>query len=69
MRTSLFKIDVASQEAIAFIDVTDKIRSFISNSGVKDGIALVFSDHTTAGIRISEKCDRLQQDMKSFLES
>lgn len=68
MKTSLYKIDVASNAPIAFVDITASVKELVEKSNVKDGIALVFSDHTTAGIRISEKCDRLQEDMKLFLE-
>ena len=40
-----------------FHNVTSQVRQAISESGVKDGIAVVFCPHTTAGITINENAD------------
>jgi len=40
-----------------FYNITNQIRQAISASGVKDGIAVVFCPHTTAGITINENAD------------
>ena len=40
-----------------FYNITQQIRQAISKSGVKDGIAVVFCPHTTAGITINENAD------------
>jgi secondary thiamine-phosphate synthase enzyme len=40
-----------------FYNITSQIRQAISASGVKDGIAVVFCPHTTAGITINENAD------------
>lgn len=37
--------------------VTNMVREDIAKSGVKDGIVLVFSPHTTAGFTINENAD------------
>lgn len=37
--------------------ITGYIREDIQKSGVKDGIAVVFSPHTTAGLTINENAD------------
>ena len=37
--------------------VTDMVREDIEKSGVKDGIVVVFSPHTTAGFTINENAD------------
>ena len=38
-------------------DITSKVRDIVHESGVKDGICVVFSTHTTAGITINENAD------------
>jgi len=40
-----------------FYNITNEVRQAVSDSGVKDGIAVVFCPHTTAGITINENAD------------
>ena len=40
-----------------FYNVTAQVRNAISESGVRDGIAVIFCPHTTAGITINENAD------------
>ena len=40
-----------------FIDITDKVRDAVRQSGVFDGMATVYCPHTTAGITITENAD------------
>ncbi len=40
-----------------FIDITDKVRDAVRQSGVFDGMATVYCPHTTAGITINENAD------------
>lgn len=39
------------------INITDIIREDVRNSNIKDGLAVVFVPHTTAGITINENAD------------
>jgi secondary thiamine-phosphate synthase enzyme len=38
-----------------FVNITSLVNKAVSESGVKDGIAMVFVPHTTAGVTINEK--------------
>ena len=40
-----------------FIDVTALVQSVVQRSGVGDGICLVYSPHTTAGVTLNENDD------------
>jgi secondary thiamine-phosphate synthase enzyme len=40
-----------------FLDITREVRSAVRNSGIENGIALVFVPHTTAGVTINENAD------------
>lgn len=45
-------------------DITSRVRDCIRRSGVRDGICVIFSMHTTAGITINENADPdVQRDM------
>ena len=39
----------------AFYEVTQEVRAIVSRSGVKEGIAVVFSQHTTCSVMIQEE--------------
>lgn len=40
-----------------FIDITSLVDETVAKSGVKDGMAVVFVPHTTAGVTINENAD------------
>jgi secondary thiamine-phosphate synthase enzyme len=65
-RTS-YQIVVETTHAPAFFDITDEVMHAVEASGVFDGMALVFSRHTTAAIRINENEPLLIADMEDFL--
>jgi secondary thiamine-phosphate synthase enzyme len=51
------------------IDVTQVVRNVIMKKNIKDGIALIFVPHTTAGIFINEGADPdVINDIESILE-
>ena len=50
-------------------DITSQVRRIVKDSGVTDGICVVFSKHTTAGITINENADPdVQTDMLHGLD-
>ncbi|WP_234121585.1 secondary thiamine-phosphate synthase enzyme YjbQ [Clostridium hydrogenum] len=40
-----------------FIDITSLVDETVAKSGIKDGMAVVFVPHTTAGVTINENAD------------
>ena len=50
-------VQVKTVSRIQFVDVTSRVREAISKSGVREGMALVYVPHTTAGITINEAAD------------
>lgn len=50
-------IQVNTGSRIQFADITSRVQEVISKSGVKDGIAVVYVPHTTAGVTINEAAD------------
>ena len=47
-------IPVNSPHGIYFEDVTDKVASIVAEAGMKDGIVVVFSQHTSCSVLIQE---------------
>ncbi len=50
-------IQVKTGSRIHFADITSRVQEVISKSGVKEGIAVVYVPHTTAGLTINEAAD------------
>ena len=52
-----------------FHDVTEKVKEIVSTSKIKNGIALVYSQHTTCSVIIQEEChDRINDGTKFLLQ-
>lgn len=59
---------VKTSRADEMIDITGIVRQEVKKSGVRDGLAVVFVPHTTAGITINENADPdVVYDMLSVL--
>jgi len=54
-------------EAGAFRDITADVQALVARSGVRDGQVHVFSQHTTAAIRINEAEPLLMTDFRALL--
>lgn len=50
-------INVKTTSQTEFVDITEDVKKAIAESGVKDGLCLLFVPHTTAGITINEGAD------------
>ena len=59
---------VESTDAPEFIDVTDTVKYFVSESGVTQGQVSIYSIHTTFSVMINENEPLLLKDMEHFLE-
>lgn len=44
-------------EQYGFTNITHAVKSFVAQTGVQEGICVVFCTHTTAGITINENAD------------
>lgn len=61
-------INLETKKSIELIDITERINDLIKNSEVNNGFVIIFTKHTTTGIRINENEDRLIKDIELFLE-
>ena len=62
------EINVLSKERYQLIDITDEVEKIVKESGVKDGLILVFAPHSTAGILLTENEEGLKEDWLDFLK-
>ena len=63
-------IKVKTSSRIEFVEITSQVRDAIARSEAKDGLAIVYVPHTTAGVTINEAADpAVVQDINSKLSS
>ena len=68
MKTKSYCLQVNTQQAPEFIDITDWVGQCVTKSKVNNGFVVVFSKHTTAAVKINENEPLLLKDMTVFLE-
>jgi len=62
-------ISVRSSGSIEFIDITHEVKRYVAEQGIKDGIILVYTPHTTAAITINENADpAVTADIGAFIK-
>ena len=70
-----FKLE-SRHRAVSFHDITEQVKAIAAKSGIKDGIVVVYSHHTTCSV-ITQECafdmsmtglETLQQDLVNVFE-
>ena len=68
MTTSSHVIKVETTEREQMLDITRQVSAAVARTGIGQGIALIASQHTTAGITVQEGADPdVQRDMIQHL--
>jgi secondary thiamine-phosphate synthase enzyme len=62
-------IEFTTGEMLDFIDITEKVETFVKESKIKDGLANVQILHTSAALIVNENEPLLIEDFKKNLES
>lgn len=66
----LITLSVPTHAREQLVDITAQVQGALERSGVRDGLAVVFSTHTTAGITINENSDPdVPHDMLHWLRT
>ncbi|WP_373044610.1 secondary thiamine-phosphate synthase enzyme YjbQ [Vulgatibacter sp.] len=69
MPRTLNVLEIQTQTADEFVDLTAKVKAVVQQSGVTAGTVVVFCPHTTAGITVQENTDpALKEDLFEALE-
>ncbi len=61
-------VSISTSRKEEIVDITSEVRNAVRGFGIGDGIALVFSFHTTTAIVINEAEPRLLSDIDEFLK-
>ena len=65
----IYEISLKTNGRTQFIDITRQVDSVVVQSGVKEGICVIYVPHTTAGVIINENADpSVKTDIKNHLE-
>jgi len=67
MKVHLRRFEVQTTRSTELINITKTVKEIVKNSGVSDGVCLVFSLHTTTGVMINEAEPGLEKDVPNFL--
>ena len=62
-------MDIQTKTRTELIDITDRVRAVVKDSGIKDGICVITTPHTTCGIIVNENESGLRADILDVLES
>jgi len=61
-------IEVRTKSRVEIVDITSQVQEEVRKSGVKDGIAVVYTQHTTTAVIINENESGLMRDLLNFIE-
>ncbi len=67
MATFHKSVEVMSHKQFELIDITNHAKTAVTESGIKNGMVLVYNPHTTASIRLTHNESMLQQDIMKML--
>ncbi|AAL80668.1 hypothetical protein PFDSM3638_02730 [Pyrococcus furiosus DSM 3638] len=60
-------ITIRTSKEVEIIDITEKVQEIVRKSGIDNGIAVVYTRHTTTGIIVNENEPRLLNDIENIL--
>ncbi len=61
-------LTISTKVRESLVDITGKVAETVAQSGVNEGICLVYAPHTTAGITINENADPdVAKDLLNYL--
>jgi len=69
MNESVTIMDIQTTTQTELIDITDRVRTAVTESGIADGICVISTRHTTSSIIINENERGLKNDLLDMLEN
>lgn len=61
-------MEVKTSKRVEVIDITSRVKDEVKKAGVEDGIAVVYTKHTTTAITINEGESGLKEDVLDAVE-
>ncbi|MCW2954143.1 MAG: hypothetical protein JWQ48_3313 [Conexibacter sp.] len=67
MQSIVTRFGIQTTKDTEFIDITERARELTRSSGVRDGLALVMTMHTTTAITVNEGLEDLEDDIAEMV--
>jgi len=67
MKTKLETLGLKTTEKQQLINITSRVKELVMHSGIRNGMIGLYSQHTTAGLMVSEYQNALVDDVAGFL--
>lgn len=64
----LKKLHRLSKKPEEYMNITEEVHKIVAESGVKNGLAVVLTSHTTTGIMVNEALPCVESDISELLE-
>ena len=61
-------LELSTDRRIQILDVTARVAEMCRRAGVRDGLAVIVCEHTTAGVCVNEAEPSLLADLEAWLE-
>ncbi|MDI6889131.1 MAG: secondary thiamine-phosphate synthase enzyme YjbQ [Methanocellales archaeon] len=61
-------IEVQTSQETELVDITQRVKETVGGAGIRNGLCVVYTPHTTTGIIINENEARLREDILSALD-
>lgn len=61
-------VEIKTSRRVEIIDITSEVQREVERSGIKNGIAVVYTQHTTTAVIINENESGLREDIVSVLD-
>jgi secondary thiamine-phosphate synthase enzyme len=61
-------LTVQTEQRVELVDLTDRVMAYVRGTGVREGVANLWSMHTTCAVLINEAQRALHADIRSVLE-
>ena len=68
MRFELKEVSICAEKEFELIRITDPVREFVEQTGVKNGVVYVITEHTTTGIMVNESLPCVEKDIMETLD-
>ena len=69
MKTYSKEVMILTNYETEIINITDTVKGFVEECGIKSGMVFVISMHTTTGITVNEGLPDIEQDICDFLKN
>ncbi len=60
-------LQIKTRKRTEFLDITRDVQDLLSEEGIKEGVMVLYSRHTTTGLTINENEEGLVADMEQIL--